>query len=33
MHTQAELADLDDVESVAQIIAAYIISKGEENND
>ena len=33
MHTQAELADLNDVESVAQIIAAYIINKGAENND
>ena len=33
MHTQAEVADLDDVESVAQIIAAYIIKKGAENND
>ncbi len=32
MHTQAELADLDDVEAVAQIIAAYIIKKGEEIN-
>ena len=33
MHTQAEIADLEDVESVAQIIAAYIIEKGAENND
>lgn len=33
MHTQAEVADLDDVESVAQIIAAYIIKKGAENDD
>ncbi|MBO5935161.1 MAG: M42 family peptidase [Clostridia bacterium] len=33
MHTQAEIADLEDVESVAQIIAAYIIKKGAENND
>lgn len=32
MHTQAELADLRDVESTAQIIAAYIISKGESEN-
>lgn len=32
MHTQAEVADLDDIESVAQIIAAYIIKKGEEND-
>lgn len=31
MHTQAEIADLEDIESVAQIIAAYIIRKGEEN--
>lgn len=33
MHTQAEVADLDDVESVAQIIAAYIMKKGAENDD
>lgn len=33
MHTQAEVADIDDVESVAQIIAAYIIKKGAENDD
>lgn len=33
MHTQAEVADLEDVESAAQLIAAYIIKKGEENND
>lgn len=32
MHTQAELADLDDIESTAQIIAAYIIDKGEKDN-
>lgn len=32
MHTQAEVADLDDIEAVAQVIAAYIIKKGEENN-
>lgn len=32
MHTQAEVADIDDIESVAQVIAAYIIKKGEENN-
>ena len=32
MHTQAEVADLDDVEAVAQVIAQYIIKKGEENN-
>ncbi len=32
MHTQAEVADLEDIESVAQIIAGYIIRKGEENN-
>lgn len=32
MHTQAEIADLDDIESVAQIIASYIIKKGEEIN-
>lgn len=32
MHTQAELADLDDVESTAQIIASYIINKGETDN-
>ena len=31
MHTQAEVADIEDIESVAQIIAAYIIRKGEEN--
>ena len=30
MHTQAELADIRDIESVAQIIAAYITAK-EEN--
>lgn len=29
MHTQAELADLNDIESVAQIIASYIIAKEE----
>lgn len=28
MHTQAEVADLNDVESVAQIIASYIIERG-----
>lgn len=33
MHTQAEVADLEDVEAVAQIIAAYIMKKGAENND
>ncbi len=33
MHTQAELADLNDVESVAQVIASYIIKKGESQND
>ena len=33
MHTQAEVADIEDVESVAQIIAAYILKKGEENDD
>ena len=32
MHTQAEVADLEDIESVAQVIAAYIINKGEEDN-
>lgn len=32
MHTQAELADIDDIESVAQIIASYIIEKGETEN-
>ncbi len=32
MHTHAEVADLDDIESVAQIIASYIIKKGEEIN-
>ena len=32
MHTQAEIADLDDVESTAQIIAAYIKAKGERDN-
>lgn len=32
MHTQAELADINDVESVAQIIASYIIEKGEKDN-
>ena len=32
MHTQAEVADTDDVESAAQLIAAYIIKKGEETN-
>lgn len=31
MHTQAEVADIEDIESVAQVIAAYIIKKGEEN--
>ena len=31
MHTQAEVADIEDIESVAQIIASYIIKKGEEN--
>ncbi len=31
MHTQAEVADIEDIESVAQIIAAYILSKGEGN--
>ncbi len=31
MHTQAEVADLEDIESVAQIIAAYIMKKGAEN--
>lgn len=30
MHTQAELADIEDIESTAQIIAAYIAAK-EEN--
>ena len=29
MHTQAELADLNDVEATAQIIAAYIMAKEE----
>lgn len=33
MHTQAEIADLEDIESVAQIIAAYIMKKGAENDD
>lgn len=33
MHTQAEVADIRDVESTAQIIAAYILKKGEENHD
>ena len=33
MHTQAEIADIDDIESVAQVIAGYILKKGEENND
>ncbi|MBQ8209805.1 MAG: M20/M25/M40 family metallo-hydrolase [Clostridia bacterium] len=32
MHTQAELADIDDIESVAQIIASYIIERGESEN-
>ncbi len=32
MHTQAELADINDVEAVAQLIAAYILSKGENKN-
>lgn len=32
MHTQAELADINDIESVAQIIASYIIAKGDKNN-
>lgn len=32
MHTQSEIADIDDIESTAQIIAAYIIKKGEEYN-
>lgn len=32
MHTQAEVADLEDIESVAQIIAAYIMKKGAEND-
>ena len=32
MHTQAELADVNDIESVAQIIASYIIEKGATEN-
>lgn len=32
MHTQAELADINDIESVAQIIASYIIEKGAIEN-
>lgn len=32
MHTQAELADINDIESVAQIIASYIIEKGDNKN-
>ncbi len=32
MHTQAEVADIEDIESVAQIIASYIIKKGAEND-
>lgn len=32
MHTQAELADINDIESVAQIIASYIIEKGAKGN-
>lgn len=32
MHTQAELADLNDAEAVAQLIAAYILSREDENN-
>lgn len=30
MHTQAELADITDIEAVAQIIASYILTKEEE---
>ncbi len=33
MHTQAETANLRDVESVAQIIAAYIMAVGGNEND
>lgn len=32
MHTQAEVADLEDIEAVAQVIAGYIIRKGENVN-
>ena len=32
MHTQAEVADLEDAESTAQIIAAYILAQGEQEN-
>lgn len=32
MHTQAEVADLEDIEAVAQVIAGYIIRKGAECN-
>lgn len=32
MHTQAEVADLEDAEAVAQLIAHYILKKGEDNN-
>ncbi len=32
MHTQAELADIADIEAVAQLIAEYIMSKGENKN-
>lgn len=32
MHTQAELASVEDIESVAQIIASYIIEKGATEN-
>lgn len=32
MHTQAEVADLEDIEAVAQVIAGYIIRKGENSN-
>lgn len=32
MHTQAELADINDIESAAQIIAAYIAAQEEKKN-
>ena len=32
MHTQAELADLGDAEAVAQLIAAYILSREDNKN-
>lgn len=32
MHTQAEVADIEDIEAVAQLISQYIIMKGEDDN-